>query len=261
MPLPQQRGIQAASATYTTAHGVGQGLSPHHELSEARDWVHTPMDTSWICFHCTTMGTPFFFFGFFGLFVFLPCLWIVEVPYPLSHQGTPEMLFSTPHPCLHPAVEFPLSFQNSFISSMKPFLSPPPALSFVPPLNAPCTCNSHGTHYTWVHSFPCLSPESSMRTGNESCWSLHPQCLAYGLALSKHEDMFWLKFYDIKYLAASLYFILIMASWAPTACQVLCCEIGHVPWSETEAVIHQGVIAAVKGCAGGCGRAEEALLQ
>ena len=27
-------------------------------LSEARDWTHILMDTSWICFCCTTMGTP-----------------------------------------------------------------------------------------------------------------------------------------------------------------------------------------------------------
>ena len=29
-----------------------------HPLSEARDGTHTFMDTSQICFHCTTMGTP-----------------------------------------------------------------------------------------------------------------------------------------------------------------------------------------------------------
>ena len=27
-------------------------------LSKARDWTCILMDTSWICFHCTTMGTP-----------------------------------------------------------------------------------------------------------------------------------------------------------------------------------------------------------
>ena len=31
-------------------------------LSKDRDWTHILMDTSWICFHCTTVGTPGLYF-------------------------------------------------------------------------------------------------------------------------------------------------------------------------------------------------------
>ena len=52
-PEPQQLGIQAASATYTTAHGNAR--SPTH-------WARpgTEPATSWflVRFHCTTTGTP-----------------------------------------------------------------------------------------------------------------------------------------------------------------------------------------------------------
>ena len=44
MPEPQQRGVPAASATYTTAQGnVREILNP---LSKARDQTHILMDTS-----------------------------------------------------------------------------------------------------------------------------------------------------------------------------------------------------------------------
>ena len=38
-------------------HSSQQYWSPEL-LSEARDWTHILMDTSWIHFHCTTRGTP-----------------------------------------------------------------------------------------------------------------------------------------------------------------------------------------------------------
>ena len=56
---PQEHGIRAASATYTTADDNAGSLNP---LSKARDRTYILVDTSQICFHCTTMGTPFFFF-------------------------------------------------------------------------------------------------------------------------------------------------------------------------------------------------------
>ena len=49
-------GIQASSATYTTAHGNTRSLT--HSLSEARDQTRILMDTSLIRFCCTMMGTP-----------------------------------------------------------------------------------------------------------------------------------------------------------------------------------------------------------
>ena len=42
----------------------------------------------------------------------------------------------------------------------------------------------------------------------------------------------------------------------PTPCQVLCCEIGYTPPSET--VIPQVISVVIEGYAGGCGGAEEA---
>ena len=72
--------------------------------------------------------------------------------------------------------------------------------------------------------------------------------------MSKHcKNIFWLKFYGVKYLATSFYFILIITSWAPTPCQVLCCKTGYVPWSETETVISQVISAVIEGCTKGCG--------
>ena len=34
-------------------------------LSRARDRTHACMDTSWVCYHWTMMGTPLFFFSFY----------------------------------------------------------------------------------------------------------------------------------------------------------------------------------------------------
>ena len=53
MSQPQQLGIQASSATYTTAHN-----SVDPQPTEARDGTHVLMDTSWIHFHYATVGTP-----------------------------------------------------------------------------------------------------------------------------------------------------------------------------------------------------------
>ena len=55
MPQPQQVGVQAASATYTTAHGKARIFNP---LSKARDQTHIVMDTSWVCYCWSLMGTP-----------------------------------------------------------------------------------------------------------------------------------------------------------------------------------------------------------
>ena len=55
-PEPQQRQIQATSATDTTAHGNARSWP----LSKARYWTRNLMVPSQICFYCATMGTPFF---------------------------------------------------------------------------------------------------------------------------------------------------------------------------------------------------------
>ena len=39
-------------------HHCSQQHRIPNPLSEARDWIHILMDTSWICFLCATMGTP-----------------------------------------------------------------------------------------------------------------------------------------------------------------------------------------------------------
>ena len=57
-PQPQQYGIWAASATYTTAHSNAI-LNP---LNEARDQIRILMDTTHICFCCTTVGTLLIFY-------------------------------------------------------------------------------------------------------------------------------------------------------------------------------------------------------
>ena len=44
---PQQRQIQAVSATYMVAHGNAMILNP---LSGARDGTRVLMDTSWVCY-------------------------------------------------------------------------------------------------------------------------------------------------------------------------------------------------------------------
>ena len=54
MPQPEQCGIQAASATYTIAHG-NQILNP---LREARDGICILIDTCQIHFHCAMTGIP-----------------------------------------------------------------------------------------------------------------------------------------------------------------------------------------------------------
>ena len=57
LPEPQQQQIWVASATYTAAHGNAGILNP---LSKARDRTWVLMDSSRICFHCTTVRTPKF---------------------------------------------------------------------------------------------------------------------------------------------------------------------------------------------------------
>ena len=57
-PQPQQCQMQAASATYTTAHGNTGSLT----RSEARDQSHIIMDTSRIRFCCATTGTLLYVF-------------------------------------------------------------------------------------------------------------------------------------------------------------------------------------------------------
>ena len=54
MPQLLQGGIQAVSVTYTTAHS--NTGSPTAERGQGSS--HILMDTSWIRFHCATMGTP-----------------------------------------------------------------------------------------------------------------------------------------------------------------------------------------------------------
>ena len=58
---------QPGYATATAAWDLSHVCDLHHSsqkfqildpLSEARDRTHILMDTSWICFHCTTTGTP-----------------------------------------------------------------------------------------------------------------------------------------------------------------------------------------------------------
>ena len=56
---PQQRGIQAASVTNTTALGT---LDPN-PLGKARDGTHILIDTSWIRFCHAMMGTPILTFN------------------------------------------------------------------------------------------------------------------------------------------------------------------------------------------------------
>ena len=58
-PQLQPHQIPAASVTYTTAHDSARSLTP---LSEARGWTRNLMVPSRIHFHCTTTGTPRFYF-------------------------------------------------------------------------------------------------------------------------------------------------------------------------------------------------------
>ena len=55
-PQPQQCGVQAMPATYTTAHGNVGSLT--HSLSEARYRTQNHMVPSWICFCSASLGTP-----------------------------------------------------------------------------------------------------------------------------------------------------------------------------------------------------------
>ena len=50
------------------------------------------MDTSWICFHCTTMGTPFFFFFFLAFSVCLFFYHVYGLWKFLTHWATRELL-------------------------------------------------------------------------------------------------------------------------------------------------------------------------
>ena len=54
-PQTQQHQIQAASATYTTAHCNAISF---YSLSKTRDRTHILMDTIRVCYHWATMGTP-----------------------------------------------------------------------------------------------------------------------------------------------------------------------------------------------------------
>ena len=56
-PQTQQCEIRVASVTYTAAHSSWQHQI-FNPLSKARDWPSILMDTGWICFCCTTVGTP-----------------------------------------------------------------------------------------------------------------------------------------------------------------------------------------------------------
>ena len=56
-PTPQQRQIWAVSATYASACSNTRSLTP---LSKARDQTCILMDTSWVCYHWATAGTPYF---------------------------------------------------------------------------------------------------------------------------------------------------------------------------------------------------------
>ena len=55
MPEPQQRGIQATSVTYTTAHGNAGSLT---HRARPRIEPATPLFLVGLVNHCATMGTP-----------------------------------------------------------------------------------------------------------------------------------------------------------------------------------------------------------
>lgn len=80
-------------------------------------------------------------------------------------------------PCTFPGPTIPLLFERLFLTpfSHSPPLSfqntPPQLFSWFPHLDrVPYACNSHSAHLPCVRLFPYLSPESFMRTGNESCF-------------------------------------------------------------------------------------------
>ena len=88
-------GLHIATATGDPSHNLDlHHSSPQHwilnPLSKARDRTHILLDTSWIHFHCATMGTPplyfcYVFFHCFLFFLFLPLL--------TSSPPTPSFLF------------------------------------------------------------------------------------------------------------------------------------------------------------------------
>ena len=76
---PQDRGPVRAGAVSLYHSHSNVGSKPHlrptpqqcqilNPLSEARDQTHVLMDTSWVCYHWTMTGTPFFLILFFCLF-------------------------------------------------------------------------------------------------------------------------------------------------------------------------------------------------
>ena len=77
---------QARDQIWAAAAGLYHSSQQHQipsPLSEARDQTCILMDTSWICFRCTTTGTPTPSFFFFFSFVFLgPYPRHMEVPRP-----------------------------------------------------------------------------------------------------------------------------------------------------------------------------------
>ena len=71
MPEPQQRGIWAVSATYTTARQRQQQHRILNPLSEVRNWTRILLVPSWIRLHCAMTGTLQIAFNdgyLFGLF-------------------------------------------------------------------------------------------------------------------------------------------------------------------------------------------------
>ena len=166
-------------------------------------------------------------------------------------------LFHVPPPTFIRPMNPPSAFrtaQASHLLCVKPFLASQSSFLCVR-AHVPQAGSSHSAHCTEVHLFSRPSPERSMRTGNESCLSLNPQCLSCGLAPSRYcKNIFWLNFYYVKYLATSFYFNPIKTSRVPTLCQVLCTEIGYISclW-RTETVIPQVITVVMEGYAGGCG--------
>ena len=75
--LGVESGLQlSAYTTSTTTPDLNHVCSLHHSsqqcqilntLSQARDQTYNLMVTSWICFHCATMGTPLLLDFYLGL--------------------------------------------------------------------------------------------------------------------------------------------------------------------------------------------------
>ena len=70
IPQPRQHGIQAASETYTTAHGNTRSLTPWRRPGIE---ILILMDTSRICFHWAAVGTPWFTVFTWFIVIYLRC--------------------------------------------------------------------------------------------------------------------------------------------------------------------------------------------